>query len=121
MAIEQLFAQIREEIPGVIGAATGSFDGSSYQAQGWGSLDIPGARAPLCAMVKGWHDTYQTLGSVVDFGSNDEVLISASKGYLLVKANHDKSKFVAVFLAASGNIGYLRFRMREYLRVAVSA
>jgi hypothetical protein len=34
--------------------------------------------------------------------------------------HHDKGRYVAVTLSASGNIGYLRFRMRDYLRAAAA-
>lgn len=120
-AMERLLQQVREEIPGVTGVAVGTFDGATWASRSWGSLDVASARAPLAALVRSWHETYEAVGGAVDFGSHDEILVSASKGYLLVRASHDRARFVAVFLEASGNIGYLRFRMREYLRVAAAA
>lgn len=116
MAFDGLFEQIAQEMPGYTGAAAGSFDGAMFVTHGSGAAELTHARDGLLGVVRSWEAAYQSLGSVVDFGSNDEVLVSASKGFLLFRLNHDKQRFVVVHLAASGNIGYLRFRMREYLR-----
>lgn len=118
MALEGLFHQIREEIPGYLAAAAGSFDGASFSSDG--SSELLASKDALVGLVRMYHALYQGLGANIDFGSNDEVLISASRGFLLIRANHDRTRFVAVQLAASGNIGYLRFRMREYLRKVVA-
>lgn len=109
-----LFALIRDEIPGYAGAAFGPLDGT---------LEIDGAELgevaeDLLLIARSWHKTWRDLGGAVDFGSNDDVLVSASKGYLLFKVSHEKQRFLVVRLRADGNIGYLRFRMREYLRRA---
>lgn len=120
MAHEALFAQIREEIPGFAAAAVGSFDGA-FATAGESGHDLNPVRDALVALAKAWDLAYDELGGPVDFGSNDEVLVSASKGFLLIRVAHGSGKFVAVQLEASGNIGYLRFRMREYLRRAVAA
>lgn len=109
----QVFAMIKDEIPGFNGAAVGALDGSSYESAGG---DLGAVGADLAAIARSWHQTWNDLGAAVDFGSNDDVLISATKGYLLIKVNHDKQTFLAVALLANGNIGYLRFRMRDYLR-----
>ncbi len=117
MNAEQLLELIHTEIPGVTGAAVGSIDAGSFSARAWGTDLVP-LRADLVAMVNAWRGAYDALGGPVDFGSNDEILVSASKGYLLVRVHHGSGRFVAVLLSASGNIGYLRFRVREYLRAA---
>lgn len=109
----QLFAMVKDEIPGYNGAAFGTLDGSGFEADG---ADMPSVGADLASIARSWHQTWRDLGGAVDFGSNDDVLISATKGYLLIKVNHDKQTFLAVALKANGNIGYLRFRMRDYLR-----
>lgn len=109
----QLFAMIKDEIPGYNGAAFGALDGSGYEADG---ADMNAVSGDLCSIARSWHQTWKDLGGAVDFGSNDDVLVSATKGYLLVKVNHDKQTFLVVALKANGNIGYLRFRMRDYLR-----
>jgi hypothetical protein len=116
MAADPLFAQIREEIPGYAAAAAGSFDGSLYWSHGGGDFDLAPARDAVLALVRAYHSTYEGLGGKIDFGSNDELLATASRGYLFVRVDHPRQRFVAVALKASGNIGYLRFRMREYLR-----
>lgn len=116
MAFEALFEQIAQEIPGYHGSVAGSFDGAMYVTHGAGAAELSASRDSLLGLVRAWGSAYPGLGGVVDFGSNDEILISASKGFLLLRLHHDKQRFVAVHLAASGNVGYLRFRMREYLR-----
>lgn len=119
--MEALFGQIRDEIPGATAAVVGSVEGGALSSQSWGGLDPKSVEASLREIVKSWHRMYAGLGGAVDFGSNDEILISATKGYLLVKLHHDSGRFIGVFLSADGNIGYLRFRMRDYLRRAMSA
>lgn len=119
MGFEGVLAQIRAEIPGFTAAAAGSLDGALFTSEGQGEL--AGSKEMLLSMLRGYHGTYEKMGGAVDFGSNDEFLISASKGFLLAKVHHEKSRFVVVHLASSGNIGYLRFRMREYLRKVAAA
>lgn len=122
MATDTLFEQIREEIPGAIAAAVGSVEaGKPFTAKAWGSVDPATVERPLRELLASWHAMYSGLGGAVDFGSNDEVLISASRGYVLARIHHDSGRFVAVFLSADGNVGYLRFRLRDYLRRAMSA
>ncbi len=111
----QLFALVKDEVPGYNGAAIGNLDGTGFEAD---QCDLASVGADLAAMARSWHQTWKDLGGAVDFGSNDDLLISASKGYLLIKVSHDRQRFIAVALHANGNIGYLRFRMREYLRRA---
>jgi predicted regulator of Ras-like GTPase activity (Roadblock/LC7/MglB family) len=120
VASPSLFEQIRDEIPGATAAVVGSIGGGGLQSEAWGALDPNPVSAHLRGLVEAWDQCYRDLGGAVDFGSNDEVLISASRGYLLIKVHHDSGKFVGVFLSADGNIGYLRFRMRDYLRRAMA-
>lgn len=70
----------------------------------------------LPALVARYHAVYEGLGGKIDFGGNDELLISASRGYLMIRADHASRQFVGVLLKSSGNLGYLRFRMRNYLK-----
>ena len=115
MALDGLFDLIRDEIPGAAAAVVGSVSGALH-TRTYKGVDPASVEAPLREIVGAWHHLYAGLGGPVDFGSNDEVLISASRGYLLLKVHHDSGRFIGVFLSADGNIGYLRFRMREYLR-----
>lgn len=116
-----LFDQIRAEIPGYLGAAYGTIDGSNFQSHTTGELDLAHIRGPLAGLMTAWHQSYEGLGGAVDFGSNDEVLMSASRGFILVRMNHSKKRFVAVALKASGNLGYLRFRLRGWLKIIAEA
>lgn len=117
MSPDELFSRIAEEMPGYLAAATGSLEaGASFQAHSTGSIDLTEKRESLLQMIRSYDDTYLGLGGSIDLGSNDEILITASRVYLLIKVDHDQQQFLAVMLAASGNIGYLRFRMRDYLR-----
>lgn len=110
-----LFTLIRDEIPGYAGAAFGTFEAGGLETDG---KELEDVSADLQGIARSWHQTWKDLGGAVDFGSNDELLVSASKAYLLFKLNHEKGRFVVVRLRADGNIGYLRFRMRDYLRRA---
>ena len=118
---QELAQQVHTEIPGVTAVAFGGVRGGSFHTQSWGASAAPeGLRTDLEAIVRAWNTAYADLGGPIDFGSNDEILISASKGYLLIKVHHDSGRYVAVILSASGNIGYLRFKMRDYLRAAAA-
>ena len=114
---DALFAQIAEEIPGYAGAVVGSLDGRGYTAhtppQGF---DLAPLAGELPGLMARYHGVYEGLGGKIDFGGNDELLISASRGYLMVRVDHASRQFVGVLLKSSGNLGYLRFRMRNYLK-----
>lgn len=118
---ETLFKRMEEEMPGYVAAAVGTLEpGGSFASHVAGDLDLAEVRDPLVRMLTSYSELYRGLGGALDFGSGDELLISASRAYLLVKVAHDRKRFVAVLLSSNGNIGYLRFRMREYLRMALN-
>jgi predicted regulator of Ras-like GTPase activity (Roadblock/LC7/MglB family) len=119
MSQEALFAQIQEEIPGYAGTVVGNLDGSGYASHSVGDQDLAALKQAIPQMLRTYHEVYEGLGGPIDFGSNDELLMSATRGYLLVKVNHEKKRFVGVLLKSSGNLGYLRFRMRNYIKQAV--
>ncbi len=108
------FDEMRDELPGYAGALHGSTDGRVHEAHG--SLDDKDVRAHLAALAAAWHRAYEALGGAVDFGSNDEVLVSASKGYVLLRVSHADGRYLAVALGPTGNIGFLRYRIRAWLR-----
>ena len=118
MSSHPIFDQIQGEIPGYAAAAIGTLSGARYFSHAMPGFDLESVRPALLAQLQACHNLYEGLGGPVDFGSNDEVLMAATKGYLLCRMNHEKKTFVAVLLKASGNIGYLRFKMRDYLRAA---
>lgn len=120
MAAQILFERIREEIPGAQAAAIGSVREGTFVTRRWEDHDLGPLERPLRELVRAWTEMYEGLGGPVDFGSNDEVLVSASRGYLLVRVHHASGRFVAVLLSADGNIGYLRFKIRDYLRAALA-
>ena len=120
MNAEQLLDLIHAEIPGVTGAVVGATEDGPFHARTWSRTDPGTIREELVDMVRSWRRAYETLGGALDFGSNDEILVSASRGYLLMRVHHDSGRFVAVLLSASGNLGYLRFRVRSYLRSAAA-
>ncbi|MBN2800740.1 MAG: hypothetical protein JXX28_16485 [Deltaproteobacteria bacterium] len=121
MGLGNLLQQLHLEIPGYQGAAAGSIEGGFFESHSMGDVDPQDFKSTLVSVAKQYHNLYEELGGPVDFGSNDEVLISASRGYVLVKMHHASGRFMAVFLASSGNIGYLRFRIRTYMRDVISA
>lgn len=108
------FDEMKQELPGYTGALFGGTDGRVHQASG--SLDEPEVKRHLASLAAAWQGAYEAVGGPVDFGSNDEILVSASKGYVILRVHHASSRFLAVALGPSGNIGYLRFRLRAWLR-----
>lgn|GEM_PF-2063223 len=115
--VSTFFRTLEDEMPGFRSAAVGQLDQpGQLTVHAVGDLSLDEASAELSAMVGGFVGTYAALGGRIDLGSNDELLVSASKGYLLVKVDHRSKRFVAVLLSSSGNIGFLRFRLRAMLR-----
>lgn len=115
--MQSLFESIREEMPGYLSAAIGTVEpGGGLKTHSSGALDLAEGGDALHAMIRGYASTYRSLGGRMDLGSNDEVLISASRAYLLIKVDHGSGRFLAVLLSSSGNIGYLRFKMRAWIR-----
>lgn len=119
--MDRMFARIREEMPGYLSAASGSIEaGGGFATHHTGALDLGEAKEALQRMVGAYAQTYAALGGRVDLGSNDEVLITASRAYLLIRVDHGSGRFLAVLLSSSGNIGYLRHKMRQWLRDLVA-
>lgn len=119
MSVTSLFTQIEQEMPGYLSAAVGSLDaGGAFSSHSAGDLDLGEQPDALRAMLRDYSTLYEGLGGRIDLGSNDEVLISATRSYILAKLDHRANRFVAVLLSSNGNIGYLRFRMRQYLSAA---
>ncbi|MCP4409952.1 MAG: hypothetical protein GY807_19840 [Gammaproteobacteria bacterium] len=117
MEMDELFSLMVEEMPGYLAASVGSYgEGSGFFSHSTGTPDLGNKRDALVKMIRDYVEIYEGLGGVIDFGSNDEILITASRVYLLIKIDHNQQRFVAVLLSSNGNIGYLRFRIREYLK-----
>lgn len=116
--MDALFALIQEEIPGYAGAVVGNLDGTGYTCHSIDDMGFASLNMLIPTLVRTYSEVYEGLGGAIDFGSNDELLLSATKGYLLFKVNREKKRFVGVLLKSSGNLGYLRFRMRHYIRQA---
>ena len=117
MELDVLFARIVEEMPGYLAAAAGSLKpGSIFYSHSSGNIDLADTQDRILKMVQDYVGIYEDLGGAIDFGSNDEILITASHVYLLIKVDHNRQRFIAVLLGSNGNIGYLRFRIRNYLR-----
>lgn len=118
MDLDVLFSRIVEEMPGYLAAAAGSLKpGSKFYSHSSGRLDLADTQDRILKLVQDYVGIYDDLGGAIDFGSNDEILITASHVYLLIKIDHNSQRFIAVLLGSNGNIGYLRFRMRNYLRL----
>ncbi len=117
VSLPDRFARLEQEMPGFLSAAVGHLDRpGELTVHTAGGLSLGEAEAELGAMVAGFAATYEALGGRIDLGSNDELLVSASKGYLLAKVDHRSRRYVAVLLSSSGNIGFLRFQLRGFLR-----
>ena len=111
-----LFERMREEIPGFLAAAVGDTGGGMWRSAGAAGHDLEASREGIRAMALAWQKVYAELGGRVDFGAHDELLATATRGYLLVQLDHGSGRFVAVHLDSDGNIGYLRFRLRAWLK-----
>lgn len=115
-----LFQRIHDEIEGADAAATGSLREGTFAAQRWGTLDVSELGRAVRELVHAWTELYAGLGGAVGFGSDDEIVACASRGTLLVRVHHASGRYVAVVLSDRGNLGYLRFRMRDYLRAVLA-
>ena len=119
--MDQLFEEMKDALPAFKGAAIGSLDDPDGVI--WhdaGAALHEGADAVL-ALLGDWRTAYDNLGGRVDVGSDDEILVSASRLYLLARLDHDSGSFVLVALGSSGNIGYLRVLVRGWLRTVKGA
>jgi len=121
MDIQEIFARIREEVPGYEAAIAGNIDGEPLGTDTTGELDLAPQAAYLGEIVAAYHEAHQGLGGILPLGGNDEILITTSRHYLLTRLHHDKGRFLTVAIAASGNIGYLRIKMKRYLEAILVA
>jgi len=115
MGIETVFARLPEEIPGYEAAVAGRFDGTVLGSHSAGSLDLPGQIHHLAAMATAYHQAYESLGGIIGMGGNDEILVTTTRHYILLRPDHGHGVFLAIAIASSGNIGYLRLKMKRYL------
>ncbi len=111
----QRFSELREVMPGYRAAAVGRLDDQLFVADEQAPRSLAGMRGALLELARGQRAVYDELGGVLDFGAADELLMSANRGYLLLKIHHASGVWVAVWLGAEGNIGYLRVWMRRFL------
>ncbi len=115
MTVDEIFQRIGEEIPGYEAAAAATLDGALLGSHHAGELDLTVQMSSLTTMVNAYHDAYEGLGGILTFGGNDEILVTTSKHYLLTRLDHKQRRFLTVAIAAAGNIGYLRIKMKRYL------
>jgi len=115
MNLEALFARMPEEIPGYEAALAGRFDGTILGSHTAASLDLASRSGDFVAMARGYHEAWEAFGGVITMGGNDEILVTTTKHYILLRPHHGKGIFLAVAIASSGNIGYLRLKMKRYL------
>ncbi len=115
MAHETVLARIPAEIPGHEASLAATFDGELLGVETEGSLDLGGRLEQYAALVRAHHEAYEALGGIISMGGNDEILITTTKHYILIRPHHGKRVFLAVAIASSGNIGYLRLKMKRYL------
>ncbi len=115
MDIQSIFARIQEEIPGYEAAAAGVIEGDLLGAHSAGEVDLAPQMPEMGAMVSAYHRAHQGLGGILSLGGNDEILITTTKHYILTRLHHEKGRYLMVAIASSGNIGYLRIKMKKYL------
>lgn len=119
--MDRLFSAMRDALPAFKGAAIGSLDQPEDVVWHDAGAALHEGKAEVLALLDRWRAGYEALGGRVDVGSDDEILISASRLYLLARIDHDSGVFVLVALGSQGNIGYLRFLIRGWLRAAKGA
>ncbi|MEQ1506241.1 MAG: hypothetical protein ABMB14_28680 [Myxococcota bacterium] len=112
----QTLDRIHRELPGYQAAISGPLDEDRFEVHGIPGHDLAPLAPTLRALALQWSVLYDGLGGAYDFGSNDEVLISASRGFVLLRVDHPRRRYLAVQISSSGNVGYLRFRMRQWLK-----
>ncbi|NOZ93365.1 MAG: hypothetical protein GXP47_01330 [Acidobacteria bacterium] len=115
MDLQSLFARLPEEIPGYEAALAARFDGTMLGSHTLGSLDLAGRLGDFVAMARSYHEAWEAFGGIIAMGGNDEILVTTTKHYILLRPHHGKGVFLAVAIASSGNIGYLRLKMKRYL------
>jgi predicted regulator of Ras-like GTPase activity (Roadblock/LC7/MglB family) len=121
MDIQEIFARIEEEVPGYEAAIAGVIGGEPLATGSAGELDLAPQALALGEMVAAYHKAHHGLGGILTLGGNDEILVTTSKHYLLTRLHHDKGRYLTVAIAASGNIGYLRIKMKRYLEAILVA
>ena len=114
--MDAIIDDLRAGLPGFQGAALGRLDHPDEVRWTDAGFDLAEAAEPLLDLLTAWQRAYDALGGRVDVGSEDEVLVSASKGYLLARIDHRTRWFVLVSLGSSGNVGFLRYRLRAVLK-----
>ncbi len=115
MSYESLFVRLPEEIPGYEAAVVARLDGTLLGSHSAGTLDLASRTADFVAMARSYHEAWEALGGVISMGGNDEILVTTTKHYILLRPHHGKGVFLAVAIASSGNLGYLRLKMKRYL------
>jgi len=115
MAHEAVLSRIPTEIPGHEAALAATFDGAVVGAVSEGEIDLGAQAERYAALVRAHHEAYEALGGIITMGGHDEILITTTKHYILIRPNHGKKIFLAVAIASSGNVGYLRLKMKRYL------
>ena len=115
MAIETIFTRFPDEIPGYEAAVAARFDGTVLGSHSGGTVDLPAQASRLATLAGAYHDAYEGLGGIITMGGNDEILVTTTKHYILLRPDHGRGVFLAIAIASSGNIGYLRLKMKRYL------
>ena len=115
MTHEAVLSRIPNEIPGYEAALAATFDGTLLGADGSGTLDLGGQIERFSAIARAHHEAYEALGGIITMGGNDEILVTTTKHYILIRPHHGRKLFLAVAIASSGNVGYLRLKMKRYM------
>jgi len=115
MAIQEIVDRVAEEIPGFEALLAGGFDGSVLGSHSTGGLDLAAQAAEIATMARAYHQAYEGLGGIITMGGNDEVLVKTTRHYILIRPHHGSGRYLAIAIASSGNVGYLRLKMKRYL------
>ncbi len=115
MGIQAVVDRVAEEIPGFEALVAGGFDGSVLGSHSTGALDLGGRATEMAAMARAYHEAYEGMGGIITMGGNDEILVTTTRHYILIRPDHQKGLYLAIAIASSGNVGYLRLKMKRYL------
>lgn len=111
----QIFAGLADIMPGFRAAAAGRLDRSDFVHAATDGASLAPLRGALESLAASQRAVYDELGGMLEFGAADELLMSANRGYLLLKIHHPTGLWIAVWLGGGGNIGYLRLWLRRAL------
>ena len=101
-----------------VGGAVAALAERGLEQAGLAGLEVADSGAALLALGGAWRAQH-TLPLIAVTGSNGKTTVTQMIAAIL-RVHHPSKRFLAIALGGSGNIGYLRFRMRNWLKALVA-